>query len=89
MLPCFLAWWNGQALPPYFGRDQLATAYDAQQRIGWGCFLEGSLAKTWLLVQAAYLISQGSMTTAKNWARGFVRQLWKVAFQMWQHQNTW
>jgi hypothetical protein len=52
-------------------------------------FLEGSLAKTWLPVQAAYLISQRSMKTAKTWASGFVRQLWKVAFQMWQHRNTW
>jgi hypothetical protein len=61
LVPCLLAWRNRQALPPYFGRDRLATAYDDQQRIGWGCFLEGSLAKTWLPVQAAYLISQGSM----------------------------
>jgi hypothetical protein len=54
-----------------------------------GFFLEGSLAKAWLPVQAAYLISQASMKAAKTWASGLVRQLWKVAFQMWQHQNTW
>jgi hypothetical protein len=89
MLPCLLAWRNGQALPPYFGRDRLATAYDGQRRIGWGCFFKGSLAKTWLSGQAAYLISQGSMKTAKTWASSFVRKLWKVAFHMWQHRNTW
>ncbi len=89
MLSCLLAWGNGQALPPYFGRDRLAAAYDDQRRIGWGCFLEGSIAHTWLPVQAAYLSSLGSRKTAKTWASGLVRQLWKVAFQMWQHRNTW
>jgi hypothetical protein len=89
IITCLMAWRNGQALPPYFGRDHLATAYDAQRQIGWGCFLEGSIAQSWLPVQAAYLISQGSMKSANTWARGLVRQLWKVAFKMWLHRNSW
>jgi hypothetical protein len=76
-------------IPPYFGRNLSATAYDNQHVIGWGCFLEGSVAKSWLPVQAAYLRSQGSRKTAKTWATGLVWQLWKVAFKMWQHRNTW
>jgi hypothetical protein len=75
MIACLLAWWNGQSLPPYFGRDRLATAYDAQQLICWSCFLEGSIAKSWLPVQAAYLTSQGSGKTPKTWVNGLVRQL--------------
>jgi hypothetical protein len=43
-----LAWRNGQTPPPYFGRDLLALAYDDQRFIGWGCFLEGGMAKSWL-----------------------------------------
>jgi hypothetical protein len=82
ILPCLLAWRNGQALPPYFGRNRLATAYEDQLRIGLNCFLEGSLAKTWILFQAAYLVSQGSMKRAKTWAGTLVRQLCKVAFCM-------
>jgi hypothetical protein len=89
IIECLLASRNGRTLPPYFGRDLLATAYNDQCVIGWGCFLEGSMAKSWLPVQAAYLCSQGLCTTAKNWATGLVRQLWKVAFKMWQHRNTW
>jgi hypothetical protein len=30
MIACLLAWRNGQSLPPYFGRDRLATASDTQ-----------------------------------------------------------
>jgi hypothetical protein len=86
---CLFAWRSRQSLPPYFGRNLLATAYDDQRVIGWGCFLEGSIATSWLPVQAAYLCSQGSPKTAKTWATGLVCQLWKVAFKMWQHWNTW
>jgi hypothetical protein len=89
IIECMLAWRNGRALPPYFGRDLLAPAYDDQRFISWGCFLEGSMAKSWLPIQAAHLRSQGSRKTAKTWATGLVRQLWKVAFKMWQHPNTW
>jgi hypothetical protein len=80
---------NGQTLWPYFGRDLLATAYNDQRVIGWGYFLEGSMAKSWLPVQAAYLRSQGLRKTVKTWATGLVWQLWKGTFKMWQHKNTW
>jgi hypothetical protein len=58
IIECLLAWRNGRALPPYFGRDLLALAYDDQRFIGWGCFLEGGMAKSWLPIQAAHLCSQ-------------------------------
>jgi hypothetical protein len=89
IIACLLAWRSGRSLPPYFGRNLLATAYDDQRVIGWGCFSEGSVAKSWLPVLAAYLRSQGSRKTAKTWVTGLVQQLWKVAFKMWQHRNTW
>jgi hypothetical protein len=54
---CLLAWRNGQDFLPYFERDLLATAYDDQRLIGWGCFLEGSMATAWLPIQADYLRS--------------------------------
>jgi hypothetical protein len=60
--------------PPYCGRDPLAYAYDAQHIIGWGRFLEGSLSKLGLTVQATYLLSVGSRKTASVWARGLIHQ---------------
>ena len=40
-------------------------------------------------MQAQHLRSLGSHRTASVWARGLTRQLWKVAFRMWQHRNGW
>jgi hypothetical protein len=83
---CMTAWRRNRDQ----GRDRLAYAYDNQRSIGWGCFLEGSLAKEWLLVHYAHhLQSLGSQQTASVWARGLIRQLWLVAFRMWQHRNGW
>ena len=89
MIKCVKAWQAGRRLPPYRGRDPLANAYDAQRVIGWGCFLEGSLAKNWLTVQASYFLLIGSRKTASVWARGLTQQLWKVAFRLWLHRNSW
>jgi hypothetical protein len=83
------AWQAGRRLPPYQGRDPLAYAYDAQRVISWGCFLEGSLAENWLTVQASYFILIGSRKSASVWARGLTQQLWKVAFRLWLHRNSW
>jgi len=82
---CLTAWRRRRRLPPYRGRDRLASAYDAQRLIGWGCFLEGSLAHEWLPVQAHHLLSLGLRRTASVWARGLIRQLWRVAFST----NRW
>jgi hypothetical protein len=77
-------------LPPYCGRDSLAYAYDAQRVIGWGCFLEGSLAKNWLTVQDTYSILIGSRKTTSVWARKLIKQLWKAAFRLcWLHHYSW
>jgi hypothetical protein len=83
------AWQAGWRLPPYCGRDPLAYAYNAQRVIGWGCFLEGSLAKKWLPIQDTYFTLIGSRKTASVWARGLIKQLWKAAFCLWLHQNSW
>ena len=89
MINCLHAWRQGRRLPPYRGRDLLAHAYDAQRAIGWGCFLEGSLASAWVPVQAQHFLLLGYRRTAEVWARGLTRQLWRVAFRMWQHRNGW
>jgi hypothetical protein len=89
MIKCLKAWQAGRRLPPYRGRDPLAYAYDAQRVIGWGCFLEGSLSNYWLTVQASYFILIGSRKAASVWARGLTQQLWKVAFRLWLHRNSW
>ena len=73
ILKCLKAWQAGRPLPPYRGRDPLAHAYDAQRAIGWGCFLEGSLATHWRPLQARYLLSIGSRKTSSVWARGLIR----------------
>jgi hypothetical protein len=82
MMASLLTWRNGKSLPPYSGQDQLMRAYDAQQLINCGCFLEGSIARSWLPVQVAYLTSKGSRKSAKTWASDLVQQLWKVKFKM-------
>jgi hypothetical protein len=89
ILKCLKAWQAGRNLPPYRGRDALAHAYDAQRVIGWGCFLEGSLAREWKSVQDTYLQMIGSRKTGSVWARGLIRQLWKAAFRLWMHRNSW
>jgi hypothetical protein len=81
------AWRGNRGLPPYRGRDRLAYAYDAQQSTEWGCFLEGSLAKEWLPVQAHHLRSLHLQRTSSVWARGLICQLWRAAFRMWRHCN--
>jgi hypothetical protein len=89
-MECWLVWWIGPPIPPYFGcNHQLATAYADQCLIGWDCFLEGRMAKSCLPVQAAYLSSQGLRKMANTWVTNLACQLWKVAFKMWQHCNTW
>ena len=89
ILKCLKAWQAGRILPPNRGRDTLAHAYDAQRVIGWGCFLEGSLAREWKTVQNTYLQMMGSRKTASIWARGLIRRLWKAAFRLWLHRNSW
>jgi hypothetical protein len=73
IVKCLKAWQAGRRLPPYRGRDPLAYAYDAQHKIGWGCLLEGSLAKNWSTVQASYFTLMGSTKTASVWARGLIQ----------------
>ena len=89
VIKCLHAWRRGRRLPPYRGCDLLAHAYDAQRAIGWGYFLEGSLASAWVPVQAQHFLLLGYRRTAAVWARGLIRQLWRVAFRMWQHRNGW
>jgi hypothetical protein len=91
-LGLLLGGWYGEVLASYPSRPPLFSRIKENRQncfIGWGCFLEGGMVKSWLLIQAAHLRSQGSRKTAKTWATGLVRQLWKVAFKMRQHWNTW
>jgi hypothetical protein len=83
------AWQTRLPPPPYRGRGALANVYDDQCAIGWGCFLEGSLAKGWLDVQGEHFLTLGSRKTASVWARGLIKQLWKTAFRLWVHRNSW
>jgi hypothetical protein len=42
-----------------------------------------------LPVQAQHFLLLGFRRTAEVWARGLIRQLWRVAFRMRQHRNGW
>jgi hypothetical protein len=89
IVKCLKAWQAGRRLPPYRGHDPLAYAYDAQREIAWECLLEGSLENNWLTVQALYFTLIGSRKTPCVWAWGLIQQLWKVAFRLWLHRNSW
>jgi hypothetical protein len=56
-------------------QDLLPHVRDAQHIIGWGCFLEGSLATTWMPVQAQHFALLGLRCSSKVWARGLIQQL--------------
>jgi hypothetical protein len=51
--------------------------------------LEGSVAKGWLDVQGTHFLTLGSKKTASVGARGLIKQLWKTAFRLWVHRNSW
>jgi hypothetical protein len=59
IIKCLQAWRQGRRLPPYWGRNLLARAFDTQRVIGWGYFLKGSLATARLPVQAQHFLLLG------------------------------
>jgi hypothetical protein len=65
-------------------------ANDKMQRAtGWGSFLEGILSRDWKTVQDTHHIMIGSRKRGSIWAHGVIRQLWKAAFCLWLHRNSW
>ena len=58
-----------------------------QDSIGWYNFTNGFISKKWCLIQQAHLKDQRSLKLPNLWMARFQRQIWEIAWQMWQHHK--
>ena len=58
-----------------------------QSHIGWTGFLEGFLSPLWAEQQEQYFRSLDNWRSGCRWAVELSKQLWKLVFSMWEHQN--
>ena len=61
---------------------------EAQVAIGWVGFVEGLLTPKWAQLQEEYFRSLGFRRTGQRWAVNLSKQIWKLIFAMWDHQNS-
>jgi hypothetical protein len=62
-------------------------AFELQSDISWDLLLEGWVAYEWEIIQQEYLTAMRSRKTGMKWVEGLIRQLWKIAWRMWEHRN--
>jgi len=58
-----------------------------QESLGWDLFLDGWLAKSWWLHQAAVWQSAQSHWSSRQWVAELIKKLWNVSWDMSAHCN--
>ena len=74
-------------LSPY--PPAIAQAAKAQDRIGWGSFLEGGVSILWSAAQALFLPFTKSPKTSRQWTTALIQKLFNVAWDQWEHRNKY
>jgi hypothetical protein len=59
-----------------------------QSYIGWHLFIEGWSSREWETEQQEYYRLLQSRQTGRRWLVGLIKQLWKIAWELWEHRNT-
>jgi ribonuclease HI len=77
-----LAWVTGSTFP-----SPRSTYEDAQDRIGWDHFLEGSLSNNWASTQQHHYISINKLNSGQRWLTELIKKLWKIAWDIWTYRN--
>ena len=60
----------------------------SQTSIGWFPFLNGFISKHWITAQQDYFDRKYNGRSASRWASQLIRQLWNIAFSIWDHRNS-
>jgi hypothetical protein len=86
---CFQSWHDHTTpvdnnIPAHF--DQ---AFRAQDALGWESFLFGFWSNHWESIQQAHLILLNSKVSLKRWSTSIIIKLWDVAWDLWDHRNTY
>ena len=80
-----LAWKTGDATPA--PPAPLLQASMEQDSIGWHYLLQGCVSTQWQITQARWYESLGSKLSAKRWTAAWIRKLWDVSWDQWEHRN--
>ena len=55
--------------------------------IGWWNFMLGRITPKFAAVQQQHYMSMEKRQQGKTWSRKLIRQLWDIAWTMWEHRN--
>lgn len=67
--------------------QEVRSVFEAQDAIGWLCFMYGFWSLEWIGIQQAYLVSLQSKISVKRWSSAIIQKLWLIAWDMWDHRN--
>ena len=67
------------------GYDSVAEATD---RLRWDSFVEGRIAKEWLVVVKPMLLDCGSSLPVESWGRMFIEKLLQLTHKQWIFRNS-
>jgi hypothetical protein len=58
-----------------------------QNECGWRNLFEGLLVKGWQKATALHLSRIRSPRSSRRWTSAFIRKMWQVAWDLWEHRN--
>ena len=64
------------------------SVLQAQSKIGWRQFIEGTLALEWRQKQGEYFKVMNNTTTLSTWISKVIVHMWELVFVVWQHQSS-
>ena len=83
------SWRNKTTLPHAEGNLLgLQDAMDEQASIGWSSALEGRWSTKWIDVQERHFAFIHVKRSGKRWLTEVIKQLWNVAWDLWDHRNS-
>ncbi len=67
---------------------EIQNAIDQQTDICWQYAIEGWLSIEWEILQQSYLDNIQTNCTGKRWMSELIKQLWAIAWDLWEHHNS-
>ena len=77
--------WSRGYVPRILGSNDVSSA---QFDLGWHALVGGFFHSQWAEEQQAYYLSRGTRQSGYVWLAHTIREIWHIAWSIWQSRNT-